>query len=353
MDIEKHVIPVVDCSSAKELIRELDETHDRWQRGTWIFRGQRKDWDLHPSAMRKRSLVHQYIEANFEKAYEECLPQREELVSILNVENLPDFVNGVGKLFPFEPNQIPTPEELYRNSIAIKLQDTCERFTAYMFERHCDSSNLELPIDRFPTPWNMPVLLSRRMLEQQLVGTDETWRNEHMRVIYALAQHHGLPTRLLDWTYRPLVAAFFAGHIGDGRWQVELNDNGVTERTSLGQMVVWAVQQEALGGIQLQVVRHLRRQIGFLGAQEGVFAYDLLADLRRKIFGKWVPFDSLFARLSAEGKVYKLTLPYSERECLQDLLNRKKITKARLMPSFDNVADEVRGNFWQLMEEYS
>ena len=57
-----------------------------------------------------------------------------------------------------------------------------------------------------------------------------------LRGMFGLAQHYGIPTRLLDWTWKPLVAAYFAA-LEPARREL---DGGKPPEERDGLLAVWA-----------------------------------------------------------------------------------------------------------------
>lgn len=147
----------------------------------------------------------------------------------------------------------------------------------------------------------------------------------------ALAQHHGLPTRLLDWTRNPLVAAYFAveyehlphelcEHSEESAVYALVSDNikvvsdkyfGRFENTS--DIFDWL-------DIMKIIPSHIDKRII---AQVGVFTAHPNPTLKN-------PF--------RDGQVEKLIIPNDQRKEWKRTLNLLGVNRASLFPDLDNLA---------------
>ena len=164
---------VIDCSSTSELLRELDETHRRWRQGTWIFRGQREDWDLHPSAMRKGSLV------------EKCADNIR--LDLQTMDLLRDEMKEQWKSYP---------ETSFQRHFDLALRITVEKLLIWRFEDLAERVGLRIPLNNVAL-WGGG---TRRDLHDELAANLNAPKG-HLgfapnEIVVALAQHHKIPTRL-------------------------------------------------------------------------------------------------------------------------------------------------------------
>lgn len=220
------------------------------------------------------------------------------------------------------------------------------------------------------------VPLSERMRNSVIKNYDDTsmfipekWLPEELWELAALAQHYGLPTRLLDWSTNINTALYFAvrDHIKQLTpyqqlnldKEMVLNKGKVVEKN----MELWALDTRVIiareDNLPLRIIRPAYNGNPNLSAQEGVFTlWQIDKPITRNsesevvsISTDWVdrsPLDKLLSdRLQKENAavhpyMYRITIPQSQAIEIYSYIERLNHTAAKLFPGYTGVVMSLK-----------
>jgi hypothetical protein len=158
----------------------------------------------------------------------------------------------------------------------------------------------------------------------------------------ALGQHHGLATRLLDWSASPLTALFFAVEAGSPQ------DDPVdavlwifTGKRLQDEYIPKTIQQIGeyvdANGIRLYFPSYISERFV---AQQGCFTVHSLSGMYKLPLEENLKIEEN----KPQYTLYKINIPYGKRNTIRDELNALGVSHASLFPDLDGLCKNL--NSW-------
>jgi hypothetical protein len=170
--------------------------------------------------------------------------------------------------------------------------------------------------------------------------------------VLVAAQHHGLPTRLLDWTYSPLVAAHFAtvdpGTSDRAVWRFDWK--AVHRRFQLPDLALLIQDLEVMFGTDRRFTPSalfaMRPDVRPFACMLEPPSLDVRIVAQSAAFtlcsDKWRSFDGFLEQHGLGDTLTKLVIPDGERGRIRDQLDLVSVDERRLFPDLDGVAAHLK-----------
>lgn len=273
LDKDREMI-CINCKTPQEFLNELAPRNSKWQADEkkYIFRGQSdSEWPLIPSALRD----------------EKC------------------------------------------RQLILKEQVTNEYKVLRKFIKAMSDGGLFIPNEE-----NIADKYDKRVEDAEFDYESWQWPSSDYQPIMALAQHNGLPTRLLDWTFHPFIAAYFAAK--------DMKNAG--KLISVHALNMKILETEGERKISYKKIETPTFSNEYLHAQKGIFLQYETVGIHEE--GNPQIIKSLEEYVDSisqdDSDLYKLTLPSEKSRELLKLLSYEYVTAIYLYPGMKGVVEFLK-----------